>query len=628
MESKMARMDIKSGCLARWGSSALAVVALSMAAGVGCMKVPLLAPSGSSITLTASASVLPINGSTEIIAQVLESGGTPPHSGTHVTFTTTLGTMQPSEAQTDINGRVFVKFLAGSASGTAVINALSGGASTAGTTSTTGTTTTTTSGALKIAVGNAAVGGVRVSANPTTLPAAGGTTTIVATVLDTNSNPLPSVVVTFTTTAGTLSASGVNTDSVGNAMATLTTNKQATVTATAGLSTTTTGGTSGTGTTPAPSNTVTINVNTVSSVTVGAPSPATPIVGQAVTFSLTLGGAAGSTGSTGAPVQRITVDWGDGSTETLTGTPTAIVHTYRAPGSFTVRVTTLDTFGDSASGTNSVTVGRPPQITATISSSTQNPTPNTAVTFTINATPSATGCAIDTVTVSWGDGQTDTFKGATTSVQHSYRSQGNYTVQATLTDTCGSSGSASTGVSVSPRAPLTPSITAGGTLAPNSPVTLTISAGQLATGCAVDTVVVNFGDGQSRTFQGQTTSVQHVYPAGTYTATVTVTDTCGSSGSASTAFTVVSGAPTASFTASPNPAKVGQAVQFNATASTGDLVTFTFDYGDGGFDSGSSRTQTHTYTAVSPAAGYTVTLTVTDSQGRTATSTKQVVVTP
>src|SRR5690349_17400748 len=96
---------------------------------VSCEKVPLLAPSGSSITLIASTNVLPVNGTTTITAQVLEAAGTPPHSGTQVSFTTSLGTFQPAEASTDVNGRASVTFLAGQASGTANISALSGGAS-------------------------------------------------------------------------------------------------------------------------------------------------------------------------------------------------------------------------------------------------------------------------------------------------------------------------------------------------------------------------------------------------------------------------------------------------------------------------------------------------------------------
>src|SRR5262245_38944083 len=84
---------------------------LLLIAGASCQRVPLLAPTGSTITLTSSATSLPINGTTDLIAQVLEQPGTPPQDGTVVTFTTTLGVVEPTDARTT-GGRVIVKFRA------------------------------------------------------------------------------------------------------------------------------------------------------------------------------------------------------------------------------------------------------------------------------------------------------------------------------------------------------------------------------------------------------------------------------------------------------------------------------------------------------------------------------------
>src|SRR5580692_10236698 len=95
----------------------IALSVLSLAAA-SCEKVPLLAPTGSTIALTVGATALPENGTVAIIAQVLESAGVPPHSGTEVTFTTTLGTIQPATATTDVSGRVIVTFNAGTSNGT------------------------------------------------------------------------------------------------------------------------------------------------------------------------------------------------------------------------------------------------------------------------------------------------------------------------------------------------------------------------------------------------------------------------------------------------------------------------------------------------------------------------------
>src|SRR5512138_2814229 len=117
----VSRLRRASALAALAGASALSIVA--------CQKVPLLAPSGSTITLTSTATALPTGGSAEIIAQVIEAAGTPPHEGTHITFTTSLGTIQPSEAETDISGRAVVRFVAGTTSGTATITAISGGVS-------------------------------------------------------------------------------------------------------------------------------------------------------------------------------------------------------------------------------------------------------------------------------------------------------------------------------------------------------------------------------------------------------------------------------------------------------------------------------------------------------------------
>lgn len=187
-----------------------------------CQRVPLLAPSGSTITLIAGATALPPNGSTDIIAQVIEASGTPPQRGTTVSFVTTMGTIQPTEAETDISGRVTVKFNAGAGSGTANISAISGGVA------------VTSTAAVKILIGTAAVGSVRMSASPTLLPATGGSSIITAQALDINGNALNAVTVAFSTTAGSLDQAFGVTDQNGTTSTTLRTSTAATVTAAVG----------------------------------------------------------------------------------------------------------------------------------------------------------------------------------------------------------------------------------------------------------------------------------------------------------------------------------------------------------------------------------------------------------
>src|SRR4051812_31975028 len=113
----------------------LAVVALALLAfaASACEVSPLVAPTGSTIRLTAPTNALSANDSIQLAAQVLDPSGFPPHSGTLVTFTTTLGLVAPAIAETDASGRALARFQSSGANGTAVITATSGGAVTAAT---------------------------------------------------------------------------------------------------------------------------------------------------------------------------------------------------------------------------------------------------------------------------------------------------------------------------------------------------------------------------------------------------------------------------------------------------------------------------------------------------------------
>jgi hypothetical protein len=430
----------------------LVVCALLTAA---CQKVPLLAPSGSTITLTAAATALPANGTTDIIAQVIEASGTPPHSGTHVSFTTNLGSVQPSEAETDISGKVVVKYVAGAGSGTATITAISGGVSASGT------------NAIKIAIGAAAIGKVTADANPTTIPATGGTSLITATAFDVNGNLIGGVPMTFTTDAGAMSPAVANTDANGKAQSTLTTTKAATVTVSAGLATTT--GTGTTATTTAQTATVKVNVNVSPGVTIGAPSPAAPTVGQSVTFPLTY-----STDANASPIVSTTVDFGDGSTPTVSaGKPGSVSHIYNSGGSYSVRATVLDSLGDTSTSSTSVLVGARPQPVVSIAATTPNPTAGSDVAFTASVAPAAgSGTNIASVTVVFDTANPSTstvdlgaVSGTAIALHHVYPNLagGTYTVVLTARDTNGGVGTAVTTVFVQPAAPLAVTISRSGT---------------------------------------------------------------------------------------------------------------------------------------------------------------------
>jgi adhesin/invasin len=340
----------------------LAAGALSLLVSA-CEKVPLLAPAGSSIILTASTNALPANGTTDIVAQVLEAAGTPPHSGTVVNFTTTLGVVEPSEARTDVSGRAVVKFRASGVNGNATIVASSGGA------------TTGTNGAIKIAIGTAAIGSVRLGANPSTVSGNGGVAKLTAGAVDINGNALAGVPVSFSTTAGSLGNSLVNTDASGIAETTLTTSGG-------------TGGTGGTGTGGSTSGqasaTVVVNVNPLPTVSITPPS-GTLTSDSPIVFTVTVTQAATST----AQIKEVVVDFGDGDSVNLgamSGT-TTVQHEYDNDGTFTARATATDTLGGVVSAATVIVVQEQPPLGVTINHSQFTTGGTTTVTFTATVTP-------------------------------------------------------------------------------------------------------------------------------------------------------------------------------------------------------------------------------------------------
>jgi len=396
--------------------------------------VPLLAPTGSVITLTSAATAVPTNGTAQLIAQVLEPSGTPPHSGTHLIFTTTLGTIEPTEAETDVNGRAIVTFRAGLANGTATITPASGGAAVA------------TANVLKIAVGNAAVGTLTLTATPTTLPAGGGNSAVAARVFDIAGNSLPGVLVSFTADAGAIGPSSATTDGNGVATTTLTTTRTAKITAVAGV-----GVAAGTGSTggTAQSKDITVTVNVGPSIALGAPSPATPAVGQAVSITLTIT----APGATQSPIRSTTINWGDGFTTSVGSATATVQHIYSRPGTFQIVATAVDTNGDSTTATSLVTViSAAPSVG--VSADNDSPKVGTAVKFTIAATipgvGSGAGVAIQNIHIDYGDGIGGDLGAGATSATHTYSSPGQKIVTVTATTTAGTSASGSVTIQVQP----------------------------------------------------------------------------------------------------------------------------------------------------------------------------------
>ena len=395
----------------------LCVLALAAAVGLSaCDKAPLLAPNGTVIFLTAGSSSVSATGSVEIIAVLLEQGttatpgtgtgtstpssGTPVHNGTLVSFTSTIGRIEPAEARTE-NGRVTVRFIGDGRSGAASVLAYSGGARTE----------------LSINVGAAAAERVQLTA--TALGSSGGSSTISARVEDTSGNPLSGVPVQFSTTRGTLSATTANTNAAGVAAVTLATTVEATVTATAGSK----------------SGTVTVTPATRSGLTISAPT--TVVASAPAQFTFALSNVAG--------VRTVAVNWGDGTTQEI-GAQSSSTHQHTFPdsGAYTVSATAIMTDGSSEPAiTSSVSAGA---FQVGISTSSSSPSRNNAVTFTASVTPNT----VNVLRYDWnfGDGSTRSTDGPVATHVYEDGDQGNRLVTVTVVPVVGRSRSNSTSIVV------------------------------------------------------------------------------------------------------------------------------------------------------------------------------------
>jgi hypothetical protein len=375
-----------------------AAVLLLASIAASCDKAPLTAPTDSAITLFAHSTVVALHGSTEVTANVTEPGGVPVQNGTQVTFTSTLGRLEPAEARTS-GGRATVRLLAGAASGVAQIRAFTGGAQ---------------AEALEIQVGAAAVSTVTLTPIPAVVGPNGGEVEILAVVTGEGNRRLPGVSVTFGTTAGTLRDVTVVTDIAGEARTRLTTTREATVSATVG----------------SVQQSAVVGVTARPSVTISGPSTAVG-VGETTTFTVSV-----QPQQNGEAVRDVTIDFGDGTRQSLgplTGSR-AVQTAFARAGSFTVTVTVTSADGDATTHATAVTV-EDRAIGVTLAANPIAPAVGANVTF----TATTTGTNIVSYVWDFGDGTTRVSTGPSTN--HVYGSAGRKIVRLDVTNAAGQQGS-------------------------------------------------------------------------------------------------------------------------------------------------------------------------------------------
>jgi YD repeat-containing protein len=227
-----------------------------------------------------------------------------------------------------------------------------------------------------------------------------------------------------------------------------------------------------------------------------------------------------------------------------------------------------------------------------------------------------------------GNGTYETDTGTTATTTNSYTTSGAVTVKLRVTDNKGATAETSRTVTVQ-RAP-----TAAFTLSPNPANTGQTVTFNGSTSSDPDGTIAKYewdldGNGSYETDTGTTATTTKSYTAaGTVNVGLRVTDNNGATDAVAHALTV-NGAPTASFTVSPNPAQTRGTVTFNGSASSvsgGTITKYEWDLdGNGTYETNTNATATTTK-VYDTESTITVGLRVTASNGLTATTTRSLTI--
>ncbi len=246
---------------------------------------------------------------------------------------------------------------------------------------------------------------------------------------------------------------------------------------------------------------------------------------------------------------------------------------------------------------NAVNTGTPdPPVAAFVGSPTSGTVP-----FIVNFTDQSTG-SITGWSWNFGDGGTSTLQNPS----HQYTSAGTYTVTLTVTGPGGSDNEVKTNyITANPCVPPTAAFVGAPT---SGDYPLTVNFTNQSTGAT--SYSWTFGDGGTSSLQNPS----HTYTsAGTFTVSLTATNSCGNDVETKTGYITVTtppcDPPVANFSGSPTSGDYPLTVNFT-DLTTNSPTGWSWTFGDGG--TSTAQNPSHTYTL---AGNYTVSLTATNSCG-------------
>ena len=292
------------------------------------------------------------------------------------------------------------------------------------------------------------------------------------------------------------------------------------------------------------------------------------------------------------------------------------------------RALSASTIGDHFSGTAGV-IGQPPAASFTVA-------PNPAQSGqTISFNGSASGDPDGPIAkYEWdldGNGSFETDTGASSSVVQSYSTARSFDARLRVTDADGNQSTTTRAVTVTNRVPASSFTVAPNPASTGQSVTFNGSGSSDPDGTIAKYEWDLDGNGSFETDTGASSSASRSYAApANVTVGLRVTDNEGLQATSTKPLVVATQPPTASFTATPNPAETGQSVAFNGSGSSdpdGTIAKYEWDLdGNGSYETVTGTTAT-TSKVFASAGSITVGLRVTDSDGATATTTRSLTVT-
>lgn len=283
-------------------------------------------------------------------------------------------------------------------------------------------------------------------------------------------------------------------------------------------------------------------------------------------------------------------DFGDGTTSTLQNPP---AHTYAAFGTYNVTLTVTNLpSGCISTKTVAVVVY---DLIAQFAADDSVVCKNQGVNFTAQSSAHITDYIWD-----FGDGATQTT--ATNTTSHAYTANGTYTVTLVVKDARNCYDTLVKANYINVNGP-----TANFSGAPTSgcaPLTVNFTDQSSSGGTGIFSRIWRFGDGSLSS--ANVANLLHTYPAGSYSATLVVTNGNGCVDSLVRTNYIAATKPTASFTANTTTICPGQPITFT-NSSAGSNLSYTWNFGDGGTSTATNPAHTYSNTGT-----YTVSLIVVD----------------